>query len=132
MCARKTVHSSNRIPPAVGPYSQAIAWGDLVFCSGILPLSPETGKVSGDTIEEQTRQVLDNMRTLLEDLGLDLGCVLKTTVFLSDMEHFKAFNAVYSEYFASDPPARSTVQVARLPLDVLIEVEAIVGTSGTT
>ncbi len=132
MCAQKTVHSSSRIPPAVGPYSQAIAWGDLLFCSGIVPLSPETGKVSGDTIEEQTRQVLDNMRTLLADLGLDLGCVLKTTVFLSDMEHFKAFNAVYSEYFASDHPARSTVQVARLPLDVLIEVEAIVGTSGTT
>jgi len=101
----------------------------MLFCSGIIPLSPETGKVSGDTIEEQTRQVLDNMRTLLADLGLDLGCVLKTTVFLSDMEHFNAFNAVYSEYFASDPPARSTVQVARLPLDVLIEVEAIVGTS---
>lgn len=132
MCARKTVHSSNRIPPAVGPYSQAIAWGDLLFCSGILPLSPETGKVSGDTIEEQTRQVLDNLRTLLADLSLELGCVLKTTVFLSDMEHFKAFNTVYSEYFPSDPPARSTVQVARLPLDVLIEVEAIVGTSGTT
>ena len=129
MCARRTVRSSNRIPPAVGPYSQAIAWGDMLFCSGIIPLSPETGKVSGDTIEEQTRQVLDNMRTLLADLGLDLGCVLKTTVFLSDMEHFNAFNAVYSEYFASDPPARSTVQVARLPLDVLIEVEAIVGTS---
>lgn len=132
MCARRTVHSSSRIPPAVGPYSQAIAWGDLLFCSGIVPLSPETGKVSGDTIEEQTRQVLDNLRTLLDDLGLDLGCVLKTTVFLSDMEHFKAFNAIYSEYFPSDPPARSTVQVARLPLDVLIEVEAIVGTSGTT
>ena len=131
MCAQKTVHSSSRIPPAVGPYSQAIAWGDLLFCSGIVPLSPETGQVSGDTIEEQTRQVLDNLRTLLADLGLDLGSVLKTTVFLSDMDHFKAFNAVYSEYFASDPPARSTVQVARLPLDVLIEVEAIVGTSGT-
>lgn len=132
MCAHRTVRSSSRIPPAVGPYSQAIAWGDLLFCSGIIPLSPATGMVCGDTIEEQTRQVLDNLRALLEDLGLGMGSVLKTTVFITNMADFKAFNAVYSEYFPSDPPARSTVEVARLPLDVLIEVEAIVGTSGSS
>lgn len=125
MLPDRRVCSSNRIPPALGPYSQAIAYGDLLFCSGIVPLDPETGQVVEADIAAQARRVLDNLRMLLEDVGTDLSTVLKTTVFLQDMEHFKQFNAVYETYFPSEPPARSAVQVARLPLDVLIEVEAI-------
>jgi len=90
-----------------------------------VPLDPETRQVAGDDIETQTRRVLDNLTMLLDDSGTAMANVLKTTVFLSNMDDFKAFNAIYQTYFSSDPPARSTVQVARLPLDVLIEVEAI-------
>jgi len=89
-------------------------------------MDPESKEIVGDDIETQTRRVLDNLSALLDDLGTCLDNVLKTTVFLNDIEDFKAFNAVYETYFASEPPARSTVEVARLPLDVLIEVEAIV------
>ena len=116
---------SDRIPPAVGPYSQAVRHGGLLFCSGMIPLDPETRKVVAGGIAEQTRQVLDNLTRLLEDCGSSPAQVLKTTVFLQNMEHFAEFNAIYAEYFPQEPPARSTVQVARLPLDVLIEVEAI-------
>jgi len=122
----KRACASDRVPPAVGPYSQAVAYGDLLFCSGIIPMDPESKEIVGDNIETQTRRVLDNLSALLDDLGTCLGNVLKTTVFLNNIEDFKAFNAVYETYFASEPPARSTVEVARLPLDVLIEVEAIV------
>jgi 2-iminobutanoate/2-iminopropanoate deaminase len=123
--ASKRVRSSDRIPPAVGPYSQAVQYGDLVFCSGIVPLDPEDGGIVEGGIQEQTRRVLDNLMLLLEDLGSGAEMVLKTTVFLADMETFGAFNEVYETYFPADPPARSTVEAARLPLDVLIEVEAI-------
>ncbi len=129
MANQKRVCASDRLPPPVGPYSQAIAYGDLLFCSGIIAMDPETNSIVGDDIETQTRRVLDNLSALLEDLGTGLDNVLKTTVFLSNMEDFKRFNAVYESYFASEPPARSTVEVARLPLDVLIEVEAIVAMS---
>jgi len=129
MANQKRVCASDRLPPPVGPYSQAIAYGDLLFCSGIIAMDPETNSIVGDDIETQTRRVLDNLSALLEDLGTGLDNVLKTTVFLSNIEDFKRFNAVYESYFASEPPARSTVEVARLPLDVLIEVEAIVAMS---
>jgi len=125
MSSQKQCLKSDRIPPAVGPYSQAVRYGDLLFCSGMIPLDPETRKVVAGGIAEQTRQVLDNLTRLLEDCGSSAAQVLKTTVFLKNMEHFAEFNAIYAEYFAQEPPARSTVQVARLPLDVLIEVEAI-------
>ena len=116
---------SDRIPAAVGPYSQAVRHGDLLLCSGVIPLDPATRKPVAGGIEEQARQVLDNLTRLLEDCGSSPAQVLKTTVFLMNMEHFATFNAIYAEYFPQQPPARSTVQVARLPLDVLIEVEAI-------
>jgi len=116
---------SDRIPPAIGPYSQAVRHGDLLFCSGVLPLDPETRQPVAGGIGAQTRQVLDNLSRLLEDCGSAPVKVLKTTVFLQNMEHFAEFNAIYAEFFPHEPPARSTVQVARLPLDVLIEVEAI-------
>jgi len=121
----KQTLSSGRIPPAVGPYSQAVRTGSLLFCSGVIPLDPETKKIVEGGIEEQTRRVLDSLTLLLEDCGTGRESVIKTTVFLQNMEHFAQFNAIYAEYFPSDPPARSTVQVARLPLDALIEVEAI-------
>lgn len=117
--------SSDRLAPAVGPYSQAVAYGDLLFCSGAIPLDPETRQPVAGGIAEQTRQVLNNLARLLEDCGSSLDRVLKTTVFLQNMEHFAEFNAIYAEAFPQEPPARSTVQVARLPLGVLIEVEAI-------
>ncbi len=118
--------SSEQIPPAVGPYSQAVRAGDFLFCSGMIGLSPETGSLVEGGIEAEVRQALDNLSTLLADLGSDLQAVVKTTVFLADMAEFAAFNEVYAEYFPTDPPARSTVQVAALPLGARIEVEAIV------
>mgnify|MGYP001386912342 CR=1 FL=1 len=120
--------SSDRLPPAVGPYSQAVRCGDLLFCSGVIPLDPATRKPVPGGIAEQARQALDNLSRLLEDCGSSLGQVVKTTVFMQNMEHFAEFNAIYAEYFPQAPPARSAVQVARLPLDVLIEVEAIATT----
>lgn len=121
----KQVLSSDRIPPAIGPYSQAVRAGNLLFCSGVIPLDPQTKKIVEGGIAEQTRRVLDNLSMLVEDCGASRDRVVKTTVFLQNMEHFGEFNAIYAEYFVSDPPARSTVQVARLPLGALIEVEAI-------
>jgi 2-iminobutanoate/2-iminopropanoate deaminase len=118
--------SSSRLAPAVGPYSPAVRHGDLLYCSGMLPLDPTTGQIVAGDITAQTRQVLDNLQVLLADCGTALGNVLKTTVFLHNMDDFATFNAVYAEYFPTAPPARSTVQVARLPLDALIEIEAIV------
>lgn len=121
----KRILASNNIPPAVGPYSQAVRAGDYIFCSGIIGLSPETKQLEQDTFEAEVRQVMSNLRTLLEDVGSGLEHVLKTTVFLADIEQFPVFNEIYAEYFESDPPARSTVQVAALPLGAQIEVEAI-------
>ncbi len=121
----KHILASNNIPPAVGPYSQAVRAGDYIFCSGIIGLSPETKQLEQDTFEAEVRQVMSNLRTLLEDVGSGLEHVVKTTVFLADIEQFPVFNEIYAEYFESDPPARSTVQVAALPLGAQIEVEAI-------
>lgn len=117
--------SSSRLAPAVGPYSPAVRSGDLLLCSGMLPLDPATRQLVEGDITVQTRRVLDNLMILLADCGAGPGNVLKSTVFLQNMGDFAAFNAVYAEYFPSDPPARSTVQVARLPLDSLVEVEVI-------
>ena len=122
----KSVLNSSRIPPAVGPYSQAVRAGDFIFCSGIIGLSPETGSLVQGGLEVEVRQALDNLSTLLEDIGSDLQSVVKTTVFLADMADFAAFNELYAEHFSTDPPARSTIQVAALPLGARIEVEAIV------
>jgi 2-iminobutanoate/2-iminopropanoate deaminase len=117
--------ASPRLAPAVGPYSQAVRCGNLLFCSGVVPLDPETRKLVPGGIADQTRRVLDNLIILLQDCGTNPGNVVKTTVFLQDMGHFAEMNGLYAECFPQDPPARSTVQVARLPLDALIEVEAI-------
>ncbi len=117
--------SSERAPKALGPYSQGIRAGDFVFCAGQAGLDPATGKLVTGGIEAETRRVLQNLSAVLEQAGTALGNVVKTTVFLTDMGEFKAMNAVYGEYFPGNPPARSTVQVSRLPADAHVEIECI-------
>jgi len=113
-------------PAPVGPYSQAIVLGDLVFASGQIPLDPETGQRIGDDIEAQVQQVLANLAAVLEAAGSGLDNVLKTTVFLTDLTLFPKVNALYAEAFTADPaPARSTIEVSALPLGALVEIEAI-------
>ena len=122
---RKTVHTASA-PPAIGPYSQAVVAGDLlVFTAGQIGIVPSTGQVVSADIQGQTRQVLENLKSVLQEAGSSLDRVLKTTVFLKDMNDFAAMNEVYGQYFKESPPARSTVEVARLPKDVRVEIEAI-------
>lgn len=120
----RSVITTADAPQAIGPYSQAITIDNLVFCSGQIPLTPSGVLAEGD-ISVQTRQVLINLKALLAASDSSLEHVLKTTVFLVDMSDFAAMNAVYAEFFTSAPPARSTVQVSRLPRDVRVEIEAI-------
>ena len=117
--------STQSAPAALGPYSQAIRIGDTVYCSGQIPINPATGAVDAVTVEDQTRQVIENLCNVLAAAGGGLDRVVKTTVFISDMNDFAAINAVYAELFGATKPARSCVQVARLPKDVKIEMEAI-------
>ncbi len=121
----KKIIATEKAPDAIGPYSQATEAAGLVFVSGQLPIDPATGAFS-EGVEAQTRQSLTNGRAILEKAGLDMGAVLKTTVFLSDMNNFAAMNGVYAEFFPEGCyPARSAVQVARLPKDALVEIELI-------
>ncbi len=117
--------SSERIPPALGPYSQAVRAGEMIFCSGVIGFDPATQELVQESFEAQVRRVMDNLTMLLEDCGTSLEAVVKTTVFLTDMRQFATFNEIYAAYFADEPPARSTVQAAALPLGAQIEVEAI-------
>ena len=122
----KHVISTREAPEAIGPYSQAVHSGNLVFLSGQIPLDPKTGGVIPDaSIGAQTRQVLDNMSAILSAAGASIGHVVKTTVFLTDMRDFTEMNAVYREFFREAPPARSTVAVDGLPKGVLVEVDCI-------
>ncbi|MDR3543829.1 MAG: RidA family protein [Desulfosporosinus sp.] len=120
----KTTVSTPNAPAAIGPYSQGVKIGNLIFTSGQLPLNPQTGELVAD-IEGATRQSLDNVKAILESAGATLDKIIKTVVFLRDMNDFAAMNAVYATYFPNDPPARSAVQVARLPKDAILEIEAI-------
>lgn len=120
----KTIHT-DKAPAAIGPYVQGKIVGNLLFASGQVPLSPETGEIVGTSIKEQTEQVLKNIRAILTEAGTDFDHVVKTTCFLSDMNDFVPFNEVYKTAFKNDFPARSAVQVARLPLDAKIEIEVI-------
>lgn len=121
----KKILSTNSAPAAIGPYSQGVEASGLIFTSGQLPIDPATGNFP-DGIEAQTRQSLTNLRAILETAGSGMDKILKTTVFLKDMEDFAAMNAVYAEFFgAGGYPARSAVQVARLPRDAMVEIEAI-------
>lgn len=121
----KSVVSTTAAPAAIGPYSQAIVANGFVFASGQLPLDPATGQVVEGDIRAQTQRVLENLRAVLAAAGSSLAAAVKTTCFLRDMADFPAFNEIYAGFFTGEPPARSTVQVARLPRDVAIEVEVI-------
>jgi 2-iminobutanoate/2-iminopropanoate deaminase len=124
MMVKQIVHT-DKAPAAIGPYSQAVHAGKLIFTAGQIPIDPETGGIAGNDIQTQTRQVLENLGAVLSAAGSDLKHVLKTTVFLKNMSDFSGMNAVYAAYFPENPPARSAVEVARLPRDVLIEVECV-------
>lgn len=112
-------------PKAIGPYSQAIRTGNQLYCSGQTPLDPATMKIEAYNIEEQTRRVIENLKLVLEEAGLELNAVVKTNVFLSDMELFPKMNAVYAECFGNHRPARSTVAVKGLPYNAMVEIECI-------
>lgn len=120
---KQTVSTPNA-PAAIGPYSQGVKTGNLIFTSGQLPLNPQSGELVAD-IEGATKQSLDNVKAILESAGSSMDKIVKTVVFLRDMDDFVAMNAVYATYFPSNPPARSAVQVARLPKDAILEIEAI-------
>jgi 2-iminobutanoate/2-iminopropanoate deaminase len=121
----KEIISTPSAPAAIGPYSQAVRWNGLIYCSGQIPLDPATGQIVDGGVEEQTVRVLENLRAVLEAAGASLQTVLKTTIFVKDMGDFAKVNEVYARYFAVDPPARATVEAARLPRDVRIEIEAV-------
>lgn len=121
----KETISTENAPGAIGPYSQAVKAGNMVFCSGQIPIDPATGEFVSNNIAEQTHQVLKNLSAVLEAAGTDLNSVVKTTVFLADMSDFTAMNEVYAEFFAANKPARATVQAARLPRDARVEIECI-------
>jgi 2-iminobutanoate/2-iminopropanoate deaminase len=117
--------STEKAPKALGPYSQALKAGGFVWCSGQIPINPATNSIEATTIEDQTRQAISNLRNVLEAAGTSLANVVKTTVFIKDMNDFAALNGVYAEMFGDTKPARSCVEVARLPKDVKVEIECI-------
>jgi 2-iminobutanoate/2-iminopropanoate deaminase len=121
----RTDVTSDRAPKAIGPYSQAIAAGGLLFCSGQIPLDPSTGQIVPGDIGDQTRQVLRNLGEVLKAAGASLDDVVRTTVYLANLEDFGAMNAVYGEFFSRPAPARATIQAARLPRDARVEIDAI-------
>ncbi len=121
----KTIIATDHAPKAIGPYSQAIVHNGLAFLSGQIPLDPATGQLVEGGIAAQTERVLENIKSVLEACGSSLDRVVKTTVFLKDMGEFSQMNDVYARYFSANPPARSTVEAARLPRDARVEIEAI-------
>ena len=122
---KRQIVATDAVPKAIGPYSQAVWAGEFLFCAGQIALDPATGNMVTGDVAAQTARVLENIRGLLKSQGLDFGNVVKTTVFLSDMNNFAAMNEVYARYFTKEPPARSTVQAARLPKDALVEIEVV-------
>jgi len=125
----REIIKTDKTPDAIGPYSQAVKYGNLLFVSGQVPFNKATGKLAVG-IKEQTKQSLENLKAILTAAGTSLQSVLKTTVFLKNMDDFSAMNDVYKEYFPQDPPARSTVEVARIPRDSMVEIEAIAAING--
>jgi len=125
MPAVKDIVTTDRAPRAIGPYSQAVRAGDLVFASGQIPIDPATGEFIAGGVAEQTEQVLRNLTAVFEAAGVGMNQIVKTTVFLADMDDFTAMNEVYGRFFSVEPPARATVQAARLPRDARVEIEAI-------
>ena len=125
MSARKEIIVTDQAPSAIGPYSQAVRAGNFIFASGQIPIDPATGQFVAGGIAEQTEQVLKNLTALFAAAGVGLDQVVKTTVFLADMDDFVAMNEVYGRFFSTSAPARATVQAARLPRDAKVEIEAI-------
>ena len=123
--AEKSVIQTPKAPAAIGPYSQGVKAGDLIYTAGQIGLAPDTGELVPGGIQAETRQVLSNIQNILEAAGSSMKNVLKTTVFLRDLNDFAAMNAVYAEFFSENPPARSTVEVAGLPKGVAVEIEVV-------
>jgi len=123
---RETI-STNKAPAALGPYSQAVkvSEGSLLFCSGQIALDPETGEIAGETAADQCRQVMENLKAVIEATGADLSAVVKTTIFLTDISDFGQVNEVYAGYFESDPPARATAESSHLPRGAKVEIDAV-------
>jgi 2-iminobutanoate/2-iminopropanoate deaminase len=121
----KKIVATDKAPKAIGPYSQAIVHNGMAYLSGQIPLDPASGQVVESDIAIQTARVLENLKAVLEACGSDWGQVVKTTVYIQDMREFATMNEVYGKYFSENPPARSTVQAARLPRDVRVEIDAI-------
>ncbi|MEY4630753.1 MAG: hypothetical protein RIQ81_873 [Pseudomonadota bacterium] len=130
MNTTKKVIQTSAAPAAIGPYSQAVVAGNMLFVSGQIPLDPTSGQLVGGGVEEQAVQVLKNLRAIIEAAGAKMGQVVKTTIFLKSMDDFQKVNEVYGTFFEAPFPARATVEVARLPRDVRVEIEAIVNLSG--
>jgi 2-iminobutanoate/2-iminopropanoate deaminase len=133
----KKIISTNEAPAAVGPYSQAVRAGSMVFCAGQIPLDPKSGQIVSQDVGEQARRVLNNLQAVLKAEQLTLAHVVKTTVFLTDLADFQTVNEIYAGYFRDQPPARSTVQVSALPKGARVEIEAIAiadqnGSSGSS
>ena len=130
----KKIICTSDAPAAIGPYSQAVRCRGLIFCSGQIPLDPQSGQIVSDDVAAQTRRVLDNVSGVLRAEGLALDDVLKTTIFLTDLANFQVVNEIYGSYFHTEPPARSTVQVSALPKGAKIEIEviAMAGNNSTT
>jgi 2-iminobutanoate/2-iminopropanoate deaminase len=122
---KRQIVSTDAAPKAIGPYSQAVWAGDFLFCAAQIALDPVSGNMVAGGIAEQTARALENIHAVLKSQGLDFGNVVKATVFLSDMNNFAAMNEVYAKYFTKEPPARATVEVARLPKDALVEIEVV-------
>ena len=122
----REIISTDKAPSAIGPYSQAVKIGSFLFCSGQIPINPKTKEIAQGGIEEQTKMALENLKAVIEAGGSTLSNVVKTTVFMKNMNDFAKMNEVYSHYFKENPPARAAIEVARLPKDVLVEIEAIV------
>ncbi|MCH2539478.1 MAG: RidA family protein [Anaerolineales bacterium] len=126
---KKKIISTDKAPAAIGPYSQATVAGNLVFTAGQIPLDPTTGELVTGGIEEQTHQVLQNIRSLLQVAGSNMESVTKTTVFMTNLDDFNGMNEVYAKYLANKPPARTTVQVSGLPMGANIEIECVAVTA---
>lgn len=128
----KKIIQTGKAPAAIGPYSQAVIHGNTAYCSGQIPLNPETMEVVGKTALEQTKQVMENLQAVLKAAESNLENVLKCTIFLKDLNDFDTVNKIYGNYFKDNPPARATIQVSRLPKDVLVEIECIAMTNELT
>lgn len=124
MAEKKIIHSA-KAPKAIGPYSQAVKMGSWLFISGQIPIDPESGEVMRGSIAEQTERVMQNISSILEEAGSTFSAVVKTTIFLKDLEDFEEVNAVYGRFFETEPPARATVEVSSLPKDAGVEIETI-------